>query len=147
VIPPNRIILLDTNILILLARGKALALKIEAEFKLTERPERPLICVVSVGEALAIARKHAWGGDKLARLQELLRNVVVADINATRVLDRYSQVKVSLEQRGFSLSDNDKWIAAVSGVTGAVLLTTDKDFDPLHPDLVERVWLDPKIAP
>jgi len=32
---------------------------------------------------------------------------------------------------GRTVRDNDTWIAATAAATNAVLLTTDKDFDPL----------------
>ena len=39
--------------------------------------------------------------------------------------------------------DADRWIAATAKAADATLLTTDKDFDPLHPRYVERIWIDP----
>jgi len=41
----------------------------------------------------------------------------------------------------------DLWIAATAHATGARLLTTDKDFDHLHPAFVQRDWIDPRLAP
>ena len=38
------------------------------------------------------------------------------------------------------------WIASVARATGATLLTTDKDFDHLHPTHLQRVWIDPASA-
>jgi len=42
------------------------------------------------------------------------------------------------------MGENDIWIAATAKVTGAVLLTTDKDFDHLHGKYLTRIWIDPK---
>ena len=46
------------------------------------------------------------------------------------------------------MGKNDLWIAAVAAVQGAVILTTDKDFDDLHPTLVrvERIELASLVA-
>ncbi len=41
------------------------------------------------------------------------------------------------------LSKNDLWIAATAKAMGLTLLTTDRDFDPLHPTLITRTWIDP----
>jgi tRNA(fMet)-specific endonuclease VapC len=39
---------------------------------------------------------------------------------------------------------NDLWIAATAAATGALLLTTDRDFDDLHPGSLRREWVDPE---
>jgi tRNA(fMet)-specific endonuclease VapC len=39
---------------------------------------------------------------------------------------------------------NDVWIAASAAVTGATLMTTDRDFDLLDGTHIQRVWIDPK---
>ena len=41
------------------------------------------------------------------------------------------------------MGKNDVWIAATAAVTGATLLTTDRDFDRLTPQFLTRVWIDP----
>jgi len=43
------------------------------------------------------------------------------------------------------MGKNDLWIAATAHVTGATLLTTDKDFDHLDPQFLVRVWINPAI--
>lgn len=45
------------------------------------------------------------------------------------------------------MGDNDLWIAATAKVTGALLLTTDKDFDHLYPVHLQRDWINPVMAP
>jgi tRNA(fMet)-specific endonuclease VapC len=144
VIDPSRLIVLDSNIVILLARGGDVGQSIEAKYRLSVRSERPLISVVTVGEVLTIAKKHCWPSDKLGRLDEHLRNVVVLDLNVKGILEKYADIHVFLEGQGRKLGDNDEWIAATASTASAVLLTTDKDFDVLHPRFVEREWIDPK---
>ena len=64
----------------------------------------------------------------------MLSNLVTVDINADQVFDAYVDVEeTSRKARGgaVNLGKNDLWIAAVTKVTGATLLTCDKDFD--HP--------------
>jgi tRNA(fMet)-specific endonuclease VapC len=50
------LLLLDTNIVIHLVRGGAVAQAIDGRFQLRARPERPLISVVTLGEAMAFSR-------------------------------------------------------------------------------------------
>ncbi len=47
------------------------------------------------------------------------------------------------EIRAIALGKNDLWIAATAQVTGAAILTTDRDFDPLHGLFLQRDWIDP----
>jgi predicted nucleic acid-binding protein len=60
------------------------------------------------------------------------------------VLDRYAEIDAFLTQSGRTVSDNDVWIAACAAAADATLLTTDRDFDPLDPRYMERVWIDPR---
>jgi len=45
------------------------------------------------------------------------------------------------------MGKNDLWIAATAAVTGATLLTTDRDFDKLAPRFLAREWIDPETSP
>ncbi len=44
------------------------------------------------------------------------------------------------------MGKKDLWITAAARVAGAMLLTTDHDFDHLIPDQVAGVIIDPKVA-
>jgi tRNA(fMet)-specific endonuclease VapC len=44
------------------------------------------------------------------------------------------------------MGKNDLWIAASAAVTSAVLMTTDKDFDHLHPQRIQRLLIDPSFG-
>lgn len=50
-------------------------------------------------------------------------------------------------QLGRPMGENDVWIAAAARVTNTRLLTTDHDFDPLHPTMLQRDWIDPASRP
>ena len=39
------------------------------------------------------------------------------------------------------MGKNDVWIAATAQVTNTIILTADKDFDHLHPQLVTREYV------
>lgn len=143
-IAPSRLLLLDTNIVILLVRGGAVGQAIDSRFRLRERAERPLVSVVTLGEALAFARQRNWGADGIARLRDLTRELVPVNISAQPVLDRYAEIDTFMKRSGKTLSDNDLWIAACASASEATLLTTDRDFDPLVGQYLDRVWVDPR---
>jgi tRNA(fMet)-specific endonuclease VapC len=140
-------LLLDTTVLIHLIRGSPLGSWIEARFGLRERTQTPLISIVTEGEMLAFAKKRKWGEKKIDQLEALLRELVVVDISSQDVLRAYAEIDFLLEKAGHPIGQNDLWIAATAMKAEAHLLTTDRDFDPLHPGYLQRTWIDPRSAP
>jgi tRNA(fMet)-specific endonuclease VapC len=141
--PSSGLILLDTSILIHLLRASTLGSRVSDEHSLRKRAERPLISIVSVGEVLAFAKKQAWGDAKTSKLRELIQQCVVVDISSNEVIEHYATIDAFCHAQGKSVGKNDLWIAATAAATGALLLTTDKDFDPLHEQFLKRAWYDP----
>jgi tRNA(fMet)-specific endonuclease VapC len=141
---PSDLILLDTSILVHLVRDNAIGQVIASRFRLFSRSERPIISVITIGEALALARRLGWGSTKVRRLELLLREFLIVDINSERVLRTYAEIDTHLKQVGKPIQQNDIWIAATAVATKAHLVTTDTDFDSLHPRYVQRTWIDPK---
>jgi predicted nucleic acid-binding protein len=70
--PASPVYLLDTNIVIHYSRGKTVGQQIEADYSLLTTPYRPLICVVTRGEAFAFAKRNKWGPAKVNALDHLL---------------------------------------------------------------------------
>lgn len=134
--------LLDTNILVHLIRGKPVGKAIEAKFGLHGALNRSTICIVTVGEAYSLARKWNWGQHRLVRLQNLLAQVVWVDIHRAPILDAYGELDDFSNRLGRPMGKNDVWIAAVAKVSGMTLLTTDADFDHLHPGHIRRIRVD-----
>jgi tRNA(fMet)-specific endonuclease VapC len=143
----GRLLLLDTSVILHLLRGKATGLAIDAAYGLRNRPERPLVSVVSVGELLSFAAQRGWGTGKVDQLKKLVEELVVIDVRSQTVLQHYAAIDSFLVKTGRKVGDNDTWIAATSAATGAILLTTDKDFDPLDGHLITRIWFDPEVPP
>jgi len=129
---PPPLHLLDTNILVHLARGQAVGQRIEADYALLKTPYRPLVCIVTHGELFAFAAKRNWGPAKLSGLHHLLTQFVTVDIHDSRVIAAYAQIDSQSQKMGRKMGKNDLWIAAVSHVATASLMTTDADFDHLH---------------
>jgi predicted nucleic acid-binding protein len=126
-----RLYILDTNIVVHYSRGKTVGQQIERDYSLLTTAYRPLICVVTLGEALAFARKRAWGQSKISGLQNLLSQFVTVDINHPQIIETYAEFDCHSQSVGRKMGKNDLWIAAAARVTSANLITTDADFDHL----------------
>lgn len=94
---------------------------------------------------LAFAQRNGWGARKLEALRQLAGNLVVVDVSREPILNAYAELDTHLKRSGTPMGQqNDVWIAATASATGAVLLTTDRDFDVLHPSHIRREWIDPQ---
>lgn len=80
--------LLDTTVLLHWTRNSPQAQAIDANFQLSSSAMRPLVCEVSLGEMLAFSLSRSWGTQKLRRLAELERHVVVVHISDPGVRQR-----------------------------------------------------------
>ena len=79
----------------------------------------------------------------------MLDELVWVDINRPEVLQAFGEIDHYSEKvmkPAHPMGQNDMWIAACAKATGATLLTTDKDFDHLHGQHINRVWIDPGQA-
>lgn len=135
--------LLDTNVLLELLRGNDLGEAIDTRFSLRSSLGSSMICVVTVGEMLSLARKFGWGPQKLDKLRRMLDQLVWIDISDPQLLDAYGEIDHFSETKGRKMGKNDIWIAATAKVTGIPLLTTDPDFDHLEGTHLTRIWIDP----
>jgi len=84
------------------------------------------------------------GGEEEAGAEPAARHLVTVDISATEVLDNYAALDLASQRHpggARNMGKNDLWIAATTRVVGGVLLTTDRDFDHLHPDQIRREYL------
>lgn len=145
--PPAGLVVLDTNVLVHLVRGKATGRKLDSDYGLSTAVQRPIISVTTVGECLSLAKQFNWGSAKINLLLGLFKQLVVADINDSKVLDAYASIDFATRTSGNKMAKNDLWIAAVAVAAGAWVLTTDKDFLPLDPDFLKVEWVDPNSLP
>ena len=139
--------LLDTSIIVHLARASALGRYVRSTFELDSLPIRPLVSIVTHGEIRLMAEDNKWGAARRETLQKLLSGLVTLDINDEAVLEGYVRLSLVARQQpggAHNLGDNDLWIAASARAAEAVLLTTDKDFRIFHPDYFTVVYIDPK---
>ncbi|HID99299.1 MAG TPA: PIN domain-containing protein, partial [Thiotrichaceae bacterium] len=90
-----------------------------------------------------------WGEDKIARLNEILDALVIININKPNVVENYARINYFSEKvmkPARPLGQNDIWIAATAKTVGAWLMTTDNDFDHLHPKYLKRILIDAKTG-
>ncbi|MCL6503532.1 MAG: type II toxin-antitoxin system VapC family toxin [Pirellulales bacterium] len=136
--------LLDTNILVSLIRDDTLGKMIQTQYNLRAFITRCMISVITVGVIEKLARQFKWGNDKLSAMRALLQQLIWIDINDQAIFSAYAEVQSFSEQQGKAMGENDAWIAATAKASGCTLMTTDRDFDHLHPAHLTRIWIDPQ---
>ena len=138
-------ILLDTNILIHLVRGNAIAQQVKSYVGNLTEPQL-FLSVVNIAEAESLVVQWKWPNDKVERLKKLMNSFIAIDIeqNNSEMLEAYvnidafSQGKTNapngqpLHNSSRNMGKNDLWIAATAYAMDAQLLTTDGDFDHLN---------------
>jgi tRNA(fMet)-specific endonuclease VapC len=134
---------LDTPIVLAFARANELGRWIESTYQLLAAPQAPLISAVTAGEMLSLARQFNWGEERTAQLRHLLLRFITVPLEYEGLFDAYALIDDWSRRSGHAMAKNDVWIAATAHVMGAVLLTTDRDSDALHPHLLTLEWIDP----
>jgi predicted nucleic acid-binding protein len=138
-------LVLDTNILIHINRGKEKAQKVR-EYVNTLTEPQIYISVVSIAEAESLVVQWKMPDEAVKRLRSYLNKFVFIDIeqnNQTLLdayvnIDCYSKRKIKgpndklIPNGAIRMKKNDLWIAATAYALDAVLLTTNGDFDHLH---------------
>ena len=140
--------LLDTNILIHLIRRSEKALQIERDFQLFSPENILFISAVTKGELLSFAKQSEWGLPKMQRLREVLQTVSGIPITSeSPLMDAYADIDAFSQGKhpeydlppGLSarnMGKNDLWIASTAFLLDIPLLTTDADFEHLHPNFI-----------
>jgi predicted nucleic acid-binding protein len=138
--------LLDTNIILQLIRNNNLvSQQLESDYKLVSNPNGNLISYVTVDEIYALSLKFCWGKQKIAKMNALLEELIIIDIGGPDIADNYAQIDYFSEKfkkTARPMGQNDIWIAATATALGAKLMTTDADFDHLHPKYIQRIKID-----
>ena len=104
--------------------------KIDAQLARVALTDRVVICSVVRGEI-------RYGIERLSpsqRRQELdvkaakLFAILPCEAVPAAAGDSYARLKVTRQQKGLTLDENDLWIAATALALGAVLISRDRDF-------------------
>ncbi len=152
--------LLDTNILLGFARKAPWARRAYEQFNLGGPEVISFTSVVCIGEIFAIAERNGWEAKKRTTLERALAELVDLPIKDPGILNAYALIDAWSRgspvtapgdapppKPAVPMSKNDLWIAATAHVTGAILLSTDKDFGHLDSVWLRYEFVDQKAAP
>ncbi len=146
-----RYLVLDTCAIIHLIRGKETAIRIQTWINKLEPQPRQIISTVTKAELLTFALMAGWQTSKMIFLQKFLSGITYVDINHSddqlinnyKLIDGYSKNKTTDPNGNFkggshiTMGKNDLWIAATAKTLNTTLITSDGDFDHLHPSIVK----------
>ncbi|MCC5945971.1 MAG: type II toxin-antitoxin system VapC family toxin [Bernardetiaceae bacterium] len=143
---------LDTNIVILMIKNRKFNTYFQQTY-LTNNSNLFYLSFVSLGEVSSIAKQNKWGKNKMAAMNLIIQelHIVPLDnelyISSYATIDAYSQGKLTasplpLGTTSRNMGKNDLWIAAITKVLDATLITTDKDFNHLAPHLIKIDYID-----
>lgn len=133
---------LDTSVVLLLARGGELGRAVAQRYGLESVGVRPILSIVTHGELRALARRNEWGDKKLRVLERIIMECVTIEISRD-VIDAYVDLDVASHSAGRPMGKNDLWIAGTARAAKAPLLTTDKDFEHLDAEWIALEYCDP----
>ncbi len=140
-ISASDILVLDTSVVVDVARNNRSGQAILETYSLKSRADRPLISVITTGEMLGIAKSQSWTSDKAKVLHELLSEFVKLELTP-EVVEAYSDLVALCRQQNHTMGQqNDMWIASTAKVTGAVLLTGDAGFNWLNPHFIRVEYI------
>lgn len=139
--------MLDTNIIIIWARGGYGADVLEEMYALDSEKYPFMASIVSFAEALVIAKQNKWGDGKMKRLKSLFGRVDRIDV-VDDIVPAYCEIQAfrrSKRSSRHNIGQNDLWIAATARALRATLITTDKkDFEPLADQMIYADILEPE---
>jgi predicted nucleic acid-binding protein len=148
--------LLDTNMLLGFTRSAPWAGRTYEHYSM-DRPDCVVFTsIICKGELLALAEKLGWEAKKRAKMESVLNEFPVVELNRTEILNAYAQIDAwthgkrplsalnppAVPQPAISMKQNDLWVAATAHATKAKLLTTDKDSDHLRGGWLDVDWID-----
>lgn len=145
-------LLLDTNILIHLAKDPSLRLLTQI---INPDKQKIFISITSIAELKSIALQNKWGARKWQVINTVLDEVIIIEINES-LADTYAEIDAFSQCKNPSYPDysfvtprnmgkNDLWIAATAALLGLRLVTTDADFNHLHEVFTEIQYIKPEI--
>lgn len=136
------------NILLIYLRDSGISGDIDRRFDPFGNANVPVISVVSIGEIRSLAIRNRWGKRRMQQMEELLKQLVIADIHVEEVIQLYAEIDAfsqgqfpgkPLGMTARNMSKNDLWIAATAAAANLRLLTADKDFGHLQGVFIDLV--------
>lgn len=96
------------------------------------------------GELRSLVHQWKWGQRKKEQAQFFLQYFWRIPVDNEDVFAAYAMIDAFSESIGYSMGKNDLWIAAAAIATGAIIVTTDTDFDHLQPTFLSIDRIDPE---
>ena len=84
--------ILDTNIILHYIRETKTSIVIERDYNVFDKSNRQVISIVTVGEIKSIDKRNYWGVKKLQALEKLFNLLVIIDINAEDIIEKYAEI-------------------------------------------------------
>ncbi len=137
---------LDTNILVHSVRASSVWRHVRDTYSFLTVEPIPQLCTVSEGELRSLAVQWRWADRKLDHMEFALGYFTLQTIEEPEVMRIYATIDAYCVSFGQSMGKNDLSIAATAAVTGATLITTDRDFDLIAPQFLNRLWISPDIG-
>jgi predicted nucleic acid-binding protein len=134
----------DTNVLLILLRGKELGERIDQAYGILAAPYLHTLSIVTHAELWVLADRNRWGDAKRSAIEKALDEFVTVDISGDSIVSAYR--KVEEISNGINMGKNDIWIAGTAMIAGLPLITTDKDFNHLNGKLLQVFYIDPVVA-
>jgi tRNA(fMet)-specific endonuclease VapC len=140
---PDDLISVDTNVLVHWLRQNSTGVYLRDTYCLDERRDRPIYSSIVAGEIRGLAACLNWGSGRLAKLGQMLVELVRVDAGGPGIVEAYAEIYAADRAGGHNTGQNDMWIAATTKAAGAVLLTCDRDCVWMSPDLVAVEYVPP----
>jgi len=142
--------LLDSNIILSLVRSNDVDRILDF---INPRSTQMYTSIVVEAETKSIAFQNRWGIDRLNKLDTILDQLTILDIDQSflsgyMAIDSYSQLRnPNFTSYPFdtprNMGKNDVWIASTAALLGLQLVTTDADFDHLNQVFLDVRRIDP----
>ncbi|NJC27658.1 type II toxin-antitoxin system VapC family toxin [Neolewinella antarctica] len=136
---------LDTNVLLYYVRDGETRNYIAKEYDPFSQEDQPVISIVTLGEIYVLAAKNGWGQTRLAKLDKLITQCQVVEINNNALVSMYIEIEhlnlnihpsLSHGATDKQMGKNDIWIAATAAVSKLPLITSDAGFKHLDPIII-----------
>jgi tRNA(fMet)-specific endonuclease VapC len=114
--------MLDTNICIYIARQQPP--RVKARFERL-RPGQLIMSAITYGELLYGANKSVERERARMLIEELVRDIPVADIDSNAA-QAYGEIRAALEKQGRLIGNNDLWIGAHAMALELTLATNNE---------------------
>lgn len=148
--------LLDTNIILIYLKDPLTKDYIKELYDPFNDNNEAIISAVTIGEIRSLAIRNGWGKRRISLVEKIMEDLIVVEVRFDELFNAYAEIEAYCEGKlpnkpvkrsSRTLGKNDLWIAATTYITNSKLMTTDKDFLPLHQEYFEVIMIDREVVP